>query len=109
METNGESSALMNSHTSCKAVISCSKQPDYGIKNGSVASKVAASSSSPSSYIASDGGFRAWLVVLASATVNGTIFGVVNSFGVLYYYLIEMFKNAAEQDADFVKPLIGKI
>ena len=47
-------------------------------------------------------------IVMASATINGTIFGVVNSFGVLYVYLIEMFK-AKEDKIQFLEPLIGNI
>ena len=45
-------------------------------------------------------------IVMASATINGTIFGVVNSFGVLYVYLIEMFKS--KEKVQFLEPLIGR-
>jgi len=32
-------------------------------------------------------------VVVASATINGVVFGVVNNFGVFYVYLIELFQS----------------
>ena len=32
-------------------------------------------------------------VVVASATINGVVFGVVNNFGVFYVYLIELFRT----------------
>lgn len=44
-------------------------------------------------------------IVMASATINGTIFGVVNSFGVLYVKLIEMFET--KEKVQFLEPLIG--
>ena len=48
------------------------------------------------------------LVILASATINGIIFGVVNSFGVLYVYLIDKFKETNQYTDDLLDPLIGK-
>ncbi len=50
-------------------------------------------------------GIHSCAVVMASATINGTIFGIVNSFGVLYVYLIEMFK--AQEKVQLLDPLIG--
>ena len=50
-------------------------------------------------------GIHSCAVVMASATINGTIFGIVNSFGVLYVYLIEMFKT--EDKIQLLDPLIG--
>lgn len=68
-------------------------------------------------------------VVIASATINGVVFGVVNNFGVFYVYLIELFKadtslltfagsdeqlmpgeNATSSavDSALLQPLIGK-
>lgn len=44
-----------------------------------------------------DGGAYAWLVCLASYITNGTIFGIVNCFGVLFLYLKEKFGG---QDGD---------
>ncbi|XP_054166112.1 monocarboxylate transporter 10-like [Oppia nitens] len=46
-------------------------------------------------------------IVIASATINGTIFGVVNSFGVLYVYLLEKF--SAQQKVQFLEPLIAGV
>lgn len=66
------------------------------------------------------------LVVVASSTINGVVFGVVNNFGVFYVYLIELFKqnkgllvwnaesadiglasNATIPSDTFLQPLIG--
>lgn len=32
------------------------------------------------------------LVVIASSIINGVVFGVVNNFGLFYYYLVELIK-----------------
>ena len=67
-------------------------------------------------------------VVVASSTINGVVFGVVNNFGVFYVYLIELFKadtslltlsgteepltsdntTASPADSTLLQPLIGK-
>lgn len=72
-------------------------------------------------------------VVVASSTINGVVFGVVNNFGVFYVYLIELFKSdtsllvltsteeqfpttdmpvdnstSVPTDSAFLQPLIGK-
>lgn len=70
-------------------------------------------------------------VVIASATINGVVFGVVNNFGVFYVYLIELFKadtslltfagsdeqamipgenatSSSAVDSALLQPLIGK-
>lgn len=44
-----------------------------------------------------DGGFYAWLVCFAAYITNGTIFGVVNCFGVLFFYLKEHFQKEGEE------------
>ena len=48
------------------------------------------------------------LVILASATINGIIFGVVNSFGVLYVYLIDKFKDRSITRLYFTKLWLTK-
>jgi hypothetical protein len=57
------------------------------------------------SFVKDSFGIHSCAVVMASATINGTIFGIVNSFGVLYVYLIEMFK--AQEKVQLLDPLIG--
>lgn len=32
-------------------------------------------------------------VVISSSIINGVVFGVVNNFGLFYYYLVELFKT----------------
>ncbi|XP_015784142.1 monocarboxylate transporter 10 [Tetranychus urticae] len=49
-----------------------------------------------------------YLVILASFLTNGIIFGVINSFGVLYVHLLTFFKNGTK-DAAFSTSLVGSI
>ncbi|XP_074602070.1 monocarboxylate transporter 10-like [Brevipalpus obovatus] len=53
-------------------------------------------------------GHRSWLIVLASFLTNGIIFGVINSFGVIYVYLHDLFKSQTE-DAAFHSSLVGSL
>jgi len=39
---------------------------------------------------------RSWLIVLASFIINGVIFGIVNSFGIIYVYLLHYFKDVKD-------------
>lgn len=40
-----------------------------------------------------DGGSRAWLVMLGSFFCNGILFGVINSYGVLYTEFLDNFQR----------------
>lgn len=46
-----------------------------------------------------DGGSRAWLVMLGSFFCNGIIFGVINSYGVIFKELYEDLKMKNVSDA----------
>ncbi|KAF4522016.1 hypothetical protein B566_EDAN010893 [Ephemera danica] len=46
-----------------------------------------------------EGGLQAWLVVLASFLVNGLVFGVINSYSVLYFELQKNLNNAGVSDS----------
>lgn len=47
------------------------------------------------SFTPPDGGWG-WLVVLASFWTNGTLFGTLNSFGILYVKLLDEFQTGDE-------------
>lgn len=48
---------------------------------------------------APDGGTRAWLVMIGSFFCNGIIFGVINSYGVLYTEIQEQLQTAGISEA----------
>lgn len=48
-----------------------------------------------------EGGFRAWLVCITSFWTNGTIFGILNTFGLLFVALKEEFEESGEADLAF--------
>lgn len=48
---------------------------------------------------APDGGTRAWLVLLGSFFCNGIIFGVINSYGVLYPEIQQKLQQAGISEA----------
>lgn len=48
---------------------------------------------------APDGGTRAWLVMIGAFFCNGILFGVINSYGVLYTEILEGLKQANISEA----------
>ena len=48
-----------------------------------------------------DGGFRAWLVCVTSFWCNGTLFGILNIFGLLFVALKDEFANSTDEDLAF--------
>ena len=96
--------------------INCGKQIIIKASNGNPSEtiksnktdEIKGTSSGPHSSTFDSFTIHSCAIVMASATINGTIFGVVNSFGVLYVYLIEMFKSK-EDKIQFLEPLIGNL
>jgi len=56
-----------------------------------------------------DGGFWAWLVMTACFLTNGIIFGIINTFGVLFVKLRSDMEEAGEEDAAFKCSLVGSL
>merc|ERR1712029_651904 len=48
-------------------------------------------------FVPPDGGFQAWLVMICSFLCNCVIFGIHNSFGVLFVFLKEGYKDDPDQ------------
>ena len=46
-----------------------------------------------------DGGFWAWLVLVGCFLVNGIIFGIINTFGILFVQLKKDMEAAGVEDA----------
>ncbi|KAE8751492.1 hypothetical protein FOCC_FOCC001739, partial [Frankliniella occidentalis] len=46
-----------------------------------------------------DGGARAWMVLAASFLCNGLLFGIINTYGVIYVYLLMDLEKAKVPDA----------
>ncbi|CAB3371550.1 Hypothetical predicted protein [Cloeon dipterum] len=56
-----------------------------------------------------DGGLHGWLVVAASFCVNGLVFGLINSYSVIYARLQETLIQAGETDASSMAALVGSL
>jgi len=56
-----------------------------------------------------DGGCWAWLVLLGCFLVNGIIFGIINTFGILFVKLIQEMEKAGVEDATSKCALIGSL
>lgn len=48
-----------------------------------------------------DGGLRAWLIVLSSFMCNGLIFGVINSYSLVYVELEKILESHGVQEASW--------
>lgn len=46
-----------------------------------------------------DGGMRAWLIVFSAFLCNGILFGIINTFGIIYLTLQEKMTTAGDTDA----------
>lgn len=56
-----------------------------------------------------DGGFRAWVVMICCFLVNGIIFGIINTFGILFVRLKADMEEAGEEDVASKCALIGSL
>jgi len=50
-------------------------------------------------WVPADGGFRAWLVVFSSFLINGLLFGIINSYSVIYFELQKNLEESGISDA----------
>ena len=53
-----------------------------------------------------DGGVRAWLVCAGSFLCNGILFGIINTYGVIYAYLT---KHSKDENSDTKASLVGSL
>lgn len=67
--------------------------PQVEMTNGASPSKAKSQHRGLEDFRPPDGGFWAWLVVVASFLTNGIIFGTINSFGVIFVYLKEQYSE----------------
>ena len=56
-----------------------------------------------------DGGWKAWLVMVCSFIVNGVVFGIINTFGIIFVKLKENLEAAGEEEAAFKCSLVGSL
>jgi len=56
-----------------------------------------------------DGGFWAWLVMISCFLVNGIIFGIINTFGILFVQLKKDMEEAGVADAATKCALVGSL
>ena len=56
-----------------------------------------------------DGGWKAWLVVVCSFIVNGVVFSIINTFGIIFVKLKENLEEAGVEDAAFKCSLVGSL
>lgn len=46
-----------------------------------------------------DGGIRAWTILISAFLCNGIIFGIINTYGVIYMQLQEQLKMSGDEEA----------
>ena len=56
-----------------------------------------------------DGGWKAWLVVVCAFIVNGVVFSILNTFGIVFVKLKENLEEAGVEDAAFKCSLVGSL
>jgi len=56
-----------------------------------------------------DGGIKAWIVVFCSFLINGIVFGIINTYGILFVKLKESLAASGEEDAAFKCSLVGSL
>merc|ERR1719500_1726723 len=56
-----------------------------------------------------DGGCRAWFVMVCSFLVNGIVFSIINTFGILFVKLKEELEEAGDEDAAFKTSIVGSL
>merc|ERR1712123_477503 len=56
-----------------------------------------------------DGGFWAWLVMMSCFLANGIVFGIINTFGILFVKLKEDMEEAGIEDAATKCALVGSL
>lgn len=56
-----------------------------------------------------DGGLRAWLIVLSSFMCNGLIFGVINSYSLVYVELEKILESHGVQEASWKAGECGRV
>ena len=53
--------------------------------------------------------FQAWLVMVACFLVNGIIFGIINTFGILFVRLKQVMEESGVEDASAKCSLVGSL
>lgn len=71
------------------------KEPE---KNGAAATS--ASPPAEAEFVHPEGGWG-WVVMLASMWCNGAVFGIQNSFGILFLYILREFGSEDDKDLSF--------
>jgi len=56
-----------------------------------------------------DGGCTAWLIMICSFLVNGIVFSIINTFGILFVKLKEELEAAGDKDAAFKTSMVGSL
>lgn len=56
-----------------------------------------------------DGGCKAWFIMICSFLVNGIVFSIINTFGILFVKLKEDLEKSGDEDAAFKCALVGSL
>ncbi|XP_011865071.1 PREDICTED: monocarboxylate transporter 10 isoform X2 [Vollenhovia emeryi] len=56
-----------------------------------------------------DGGLRAWLVMIASFTINGVLFSIINTYSLIYPELQKRLAEAGETEVSSKAALVGSL
>ncbi|XP_069962318.1 monocarboxylate transporter 10 isoform X2 [Bactrocera oleae] len=115
----GESQPLSESNVSKGLVVITSN--GISIDNDVHISRVATKPALPAEHIEApccrdihgneppDGGMRAWLVMISAFICNGVIFGIINTYGILYALLTDRLTQAGDNEASSKAALVGSL
>lgn len=56
-----------------------------------------------------DGGFRAWMIMIGSFTINGVLFSIINTYSLIYSELQKRLTEAGETEVSSKAALVGSL
>nr|XP_027212840.1 monocarboxylate transporter 10-like isoform X2 [Penaeus vannamei] len=89
---NTELSAVENGHVHMMPSEEAAMEEKVPMENYDIPAHVLA-------FVPPDGGFRAWLVMLASFLCNGIIFGIINTSGLIYNKISQKLEEEGDPNA----------
>lgn len=89
---NTELSAVENGHVHMMPSEEAAMEEKVPMENYDIPAHVLA-------FVPPDGGFRAWLVMVASFLCNGIIFGIINTSGLIYERISKKLEDEGDPNA----------
>ena len=97
----GEPTGIIETHKQSQENLSDEKDKTSLLNVDTVETNLRKSSEDEKEFEPPEGGWG-WVVCFASFWTNGTLFGILNTFGILYVKILEEFKDPdSDQDIAF--------